>query len=163
MADARIHGARKNIIVSLGCQVITLLCGIIVPQLMIRAYGSEVYGATVSIAQFLSYITLLEGGLGGVARAALYKPLAEHDDDKTSAVMAEVRRFFQIVGCAFLVYVLVIACSFNTISRTEIFDWTATFLLVITISISTFSQYFIGISNMILLQAAQKQLFTSLS
>lgn len=162
MADARIHGARKNIIVSLGCQVITLLCGIVVPQLMIRAYGSEVYGATVSIAQFLSYITLLEGGLGGVARAALYKPLAEHDDDKTSAVMAEVRRFFRIVGCAFLVYVLLIACSFNTISQTEIFDWTATFLLVITISISTFSQYFIGISNMILLQAAQKQYITNL-
>lgn len=162
MTDTRIRRAKKNILVSIGCQLVTLLCGIIVPRLMIDTFGSEAYGATVSIGQFLSYIALLEGGIGGVARAALYRPLADGDMEKISAVMAEVRRFFSVIACIFGAYTLVIACSFNVISRTEVFDWTTTFLLVMSISLSTFGQYFIGISNMILLQAAQKSYITNM-
>lgn len=161
MTDNRIHGAKKNIVVSLGCQIVTMICGIIVPKLLIDAFGSEVYGATVSIGQFLSYIALLEGGIGGVARAVLYKPLANGDIAAISEIMGEVKRFFRMVACVFLIYVLLIACSFKAISGTAVFDWFSTFLLVIAISISTFGQYFIGISNSILLQAAQKSYVTN--
>lgn len=162
MTDARIHGAKKNIFVSIGCQLVTLLCGIIAPKLMIDAFGSEAYGATVSIGQFLSYIALLEGGIGGVARAALYKPLAEGDMQEISVVMAEVRRFFRIIACIFVAYALVIACSFRGISGSDVLDWASSFLLVISISLSTLGQYFIGISNIILLQAAQKSYVTNM-
>ena len=162
MADIRIHRAKKNIAVSLAYQIVTLLCGIIVPKMMLGAFGSEVYGATASIAQFLSYITLLEGGIGGVARAVLYKPLAENDKETISAVMAEIKRFFRIIAVIFLAYVVVIACSFKTISGIQAFDWATTFLLVAVISISSFAQYFIGISNSILLQAGQKSYVSNL-
>ena len=62
MADNRQTRAKKNIAVSLAGQIVTLICGLIVPGAMIRAFGSEAYGATASITQFLAYITLLEGG-----------------------------------------------------------------------------------------------------
>lgn len=162
MPDIRVNRAKKNIVVSLSCQLITLVCGIIVPKVMLDAFGSEVYGATTSISQFLSYIALLEGGIGGVARAVLYKPLADHDTKAISAIMAEIKRFFRIIACVFLVYVVVLACSFKSISRVECLDWISTFLLVGVISISTWGQYFIGISNSILLQAAQKSYITNL-
>ena len=162
MRDARVHGAKKNIFVSIGCQLVTLMCGIIVPKLMIDAFGSEAYGATVSIGQFLSYIALLEGGIGGVVRAALYRPLAEGDAEAISAVMAEVKHFFRIIAYIFGAYTLLIAFTFNSISGTEVFDQLSTFLLVASISLSTFGQYFIGISNMILLQAAQKSYITNM-
>lgn len=148
--------AKKNIFVSLICQLITLLCGFAVPRAMIKAFGSEVYGATSSITQFLAYIALLEGGIGSVAKAVLYKPLAENDLDKISAIMAEIRRFFKYIGLIFAAYVVVIAGSFKFISDLQSLDWITSFVLVIVISISTFGQYFIGISNSILLQAAQK-------
>lgn len=161
MSDTRAKRAKLNIVVSLGCQLLTLICGFIIPQLMIRAFGSEAYGATASIAQFLAYISLLEGGVGGVARAALYKPLAEKDLHAISAVVAEVKKFFRVVGYIFLVYVLVLACSFHRISDIQCMDWLSTFVLVIVISISTFGQYFIGISYSVLLQAAQKSYITN--
>lgn len=153
----RIVKAKLNIIVSLGCQMIALVCGFIVPRLLINSYGSEAYGATSSIAQFLAYITLLEGGIGGVARAALYKPLADNDIDKISAITAEIKHFFKIIGIIFFVYVIILAISFKSISDVKCFDWLSSALLVIVISISIFGQYFIGISNSILLQAAQRQ------
>ena len=162
MTDKRESRAKKNIVVSLGCQITTLICGLIVPGLLLGEYGSEVYGATSSITQFLAYITLLEGGIGGVARAALYKPLADNDQEKISAVMAEIRSFFRIIVGVFAAYVLVLACTFKSLSHLEQLDWISTFLLVIVISLSTFAQYYIGVTHSILLQAAQKSYITNL-
>ena len=162
MSITRGKKATLNIVFSLLCQVCTLFCGIVVPRLLINKFGSEAYGATTSIAQFLSYITLLEAGIGGVARAALYKPLAEKDNKTISIVMAEIQHFFRIVGLVFIVYVIVIACSFKSISRIECYDWITTFILVVAISISTFAQYFFGITYSVLLQAAQKTYLTKI-
>lgn len=160
MADIRGKRAKLNIAVSLLGQLVSLACGLVLPGLLINAFGSEAYGATASITQFLAYITLLEGGIGGVARAALYKPLAEGDMHKVSAVLQELRRFFRIVAYVFVGYMLVLACGFRRISGTESLDWMTSFLLVIVISISTFAQYFIGITNAVLLQASHKTYIT---
>ena len=67
--------SRRNIVTTLANQLITTACGIVVPRILIGSFGSEAYGISVSITQFLSYITLLEGGIGGVARAELYPSL----------------------------------------------------------------------------------------
>lgn len=158
----RIIRAKMNIIVSLFKQIVILLCGIIVPKMLISAYGSEAYGATTSIAQFLAYVTLLEGGIGGVARAALYKPLAENDKNTVGAIVYEIKQFFRKIGAIFFVYVLILACGFKTLAQVQCFDWFTTFLLVLAISISTFAQYFIGISYAVLLQAAQLSYITDI-
>lgn len=161
MTDSRPNRAKKNIASSLLSQLVVLACGIIIPRLMIGAFGSEAYGATTSIAQFLAYITLLEGGIGGVARAVLYKPLAQKDSETISCIMEEVKRFFRVVAWIFAGYVLILACGFRAISQIACMDWISTAILVVVISISTFGQYFIGISNAILLQADQKNYITN--
>ena len=160
--NVRSKRAMLNIIVSLLCQAFTLVCGLIVPKLLINNFGSEAYGATASIAQFLAYISLLEGGVGGVARAALYKPLAEGDKRTISKIVSEIKRFFRVIAYIFIIYVLVLACSFKSLSHIECFDWTGSFLLVIAISISTVAQYFIGISYATLIQASQRTYITDI-
>ncbi len=144
------------------CQIVTIICGLITPRFMLVAYGSEANGAITSITTFLGYIALLEGGIGGVARAALYRPLAENNIDHVSAVMTETKAFFKRVGYFFSIYVLIIASTFKFISHTDAFDWFTSFLLVLIISASTFAQYFIGISNVVLLYADQRQYIVSL-
>lgn len=161
MSDNRQIRAKKNIITSIASQVLVILCGIIVPRLMIGAFGSEAYGAAASITQFLSYIALLEGGVGGVARAVLYKPLANRDTETIGNIMGEIKSFFRVVAFIFAVYVLLLSFGFKYISRLECMDYVTSIVLVIVISISTFGQYFIGISNSILLQAAQKSYINS--
>ena len=63
-------------------EIITMISGLILPRLIIRIYGSEVNGLISSITSFIGYITLLQSGVGTVAKAALYKPLADKDHDK---------------------------------------------------------------------------------
>lgn len=156
MDNSRKNRVQKSVVTTLALQVVTILCGLIVPRLLLRAYGSEAYGATSSIAQFLSYITLLEGGIGGVARAALYKPLAEKDLSRISVIVNELKRFFRIISFISIGYALILACTFKWISHIEAYNWVSTFLLVMVMAISTFGQYFIGISYSALIQADQK-------
>lgn len=153
---SRKEKAGLNILITLLCQLISLICGFIIPKLILDKFGSEAYGATASISQFLAYISLLEGGIGGVARAALYKPISENNKAEIGAVLTEIKSFFRVIGYIFGVYVIILACSYKFISGFGYYDWILTFLLVIVISISTFAQYFIGMSYNIFLNAAQK-------
>lgn len=145
-----------NTISSLLGQIITIICGMILPRVMIAGFGSELYGTTTSIAEFLGYISLLEGGIGAVARSALYKPLAEHDVDGINAVVSSVKQFFSKLAVIFVVYTLIIACTYKNVASEYIYDWSFTFFLVIVISLSTFAEYFFGITNFLLIQADQR-------
>ena len=56
-------------------QIVTIISAFIIPKLILMTFGSEVNGLVASLNQFLSYISLLEGGVNGVIMASLYKPL----------------------------------------------------------------------------------------
>ena len=49
-----INKAKLNIITTLLNQLVTTACGIVIPRILIGSFGSEVYGISVSITQFLS-------------------------------------------------------------------------------------------------------------
>lgn len=153
---SRTNKAKWNICTAFVLQIISMLCGLIIPQLLLRAFGSTTYGATTSITHFLAYIALLEGGVSGVARAGLYKPLANGDIQELSNVYQEIKHFFRMVGICFIMYTLVLACFYNKIAGENELDWVFSFLLVLVISISTLAQYFFGIANSIVVQADQK-------
>lgn len=142
---------------TLAYQLVAIVSGMLIPQFMIGSYGSNVYGATSSISQFLSYVTLLEGGIGGVARAELYQPLAQNNKKDISRIYNTVVRYFRIIGILFLVYTFILACVYPQMADVSFFSTDYTFFLVIVISISTIAQYFWGIVNLTLLNADQKR------
>lgn len=142
-------------------QIMATLCGIVIPRVMIGAFGSEVYGATTSIAQFLSYISLLEGGIGRVARGALYKPLSIKDDKKISGVYQAIVKFFRRLGITFLLYTVILAFVYYDLADVQAFSRKYTAGLVLVISLSTAATYFGGIANMTLMHADQKQYLTN--
>lgn len=146
-----------NIATTLANQVITVLCGIIVPRVLLKAFGSETYGITVSIAQFLSYISLLECGIGGVARGKLYGHLTRGENKEVSSVYNATRRFFRNIGFAFVLYSLILGITFTDIAHISSFSRGYVFVLFIAISISTLAKYMGGLADLTLLAADQKQ------
>ena len=149
--------SRRNIVTTLASQLVATACGIVVPRILIGSFGSEAYGISVSITQFLSYITLLEGGIGGVARAELYGPLARKDQKGISTVYHAVRRFFYYVAAFFLVYSLVLGLLYYDVAKVTIFSRPYVFCLVLVISLTTLAKYMGGLANLILIFADQKQ------
>ena len=162
MQNNRVTRAKLNMVTMILRQLGATLCGIVIPRVMIGAFGSVVYGATTSIAQFLSYISLLESGVGRVARGALYKHLAAKDDLQISRVYKAIKVFFRNVGVIYLIYTFALSLIYHDIADITSFDRFYTSGLVVAISISTIVSYFSGISNMTLMHADQKQYLTNL-
>ena len=148
--------SRRNIVTTLISQLVATACGIVVPRILIGSFGSEAYGISVSIAQFLSYIMLLEGGIGELARAELYGPLARKDQREISTVYHAVRRFFYYVAAFFLIYSLVLGVFYYDIARVTVFSRPYVFGLVLVIGLTTLAKYMGGLANLTLLAADQK-------
>ena len=144
-----------NSISTLMLQLVTVICGFILPRVMLTAFGSEINGAVSSITQFLGYISLLEAGVGGVTRAALYKPLANGDSVKISRIVNATQSFFRKVAGVFILYAVVLSVVFKYISSTEL-EWGFTIALVAILAVSTFAQYYFGITYSVVLQADQR-------
>ena len=109
-----------NVMSTIVLQAITLLSGFIVPKLILDQFGSDINGLVTSITQFLSYISLIEGGVGSVILANLYKPLAEGDMDKVSAVIVTANNFFKKLSYVFLGYQAVLAVVYPFFIKTEL-------------------------------------------
>ena len=152
--------ALLNSAASLMLEFVTVICGFIVPRLIIGTYGSEINALTSSISQFLSYIALVEAGVGGVIRAALYKPLAEKNNAAMSSIIKATENFFRKIAYIFVGYMVVLAAIFPVLVNKN-FDWAFTASLVIIIGLSTFAQYYFGMTYTVLVQADQRRYVTS--
>lgn len=156
----RSRKALLNSAASLFLEFVTVICGFIVPRLIIGTYGSEVNALTSSITQFLSYIALVEAGVGGVIRAALYKPLAEKDNAAMSGIIRSTEIFFRRIAFIFVGYMAVLAAVFPVLVNKN-FGWAFTASLVIIIGLSTFAQYYFGMTYTVLVQSDQRRYITS--
>lgn len=144
---------------SLIFQVTTIICGFILPRLILESYGSEVNGLVNSIMQFLAIISFLELGVGAVIQSSLYKPLADKDYDQISRVVASGQKFFSRLAMILLFYVLILICVYPLIVKANFgFLYTSTMILVI--SISSFAQYYFGVVNSLLITANQRGYFS---
>ncbi len=151
----RTHRLAKNTASSLVYQITAILCGFVLPRAILKAYGSVVNGLVSSISQFIQVVTFLDMGVSAVVKASLYEPLAKKDNRRISEVVASADRFFHriatiiaiYIGALVFIYPLIIDHGFS-------FFFTASLILVM--GISTFSQYYFGIVNGVLLSADQR-------
>ena len=144
-----------NTVCSLLQQGIAVLCGLIVPRLILVAYGSEVNGLIQSVTQFLGLVTFMELGVGQVLQSALYKPLAEGDSRRVSEVLASGNRFFRRIAQILLVYVLLLMIAYPLLVERH-FGWLYTAAMVGILSLGSFAQYYFGIIDRLLLNADQR-------
>lgn len=144
-----------NTITSLLFQVTTVICGFILPRLILKHYGSEVNGIISSITQFLALISFLDLGVGSVVQSSLYKPLALKDEIQISEVITSAGKFFNKIAIALSIYIVFLFCVFPFISHSA-FDWKYIDVLIAVICISTFSQYYFGVVDRLLLNADQR-------
>ncbi len=153
-----------NTISSVLLQIVTVVCGFILPRLILGQFGSEVNGLVQSITRFLSIISFLELGVGYVIQSALYKPLLDNDTVRISEIVCSGSAFFSKIARVLFFYVLVLIILFPLWDGGE-FTWLYTTTLILAISISYFAQYYFGLINRLLLNADQRgyiQYFTQI-
>ena len=157
----RSKNAIRNIVTNLLLQAAMILYGFVVPKIIIDYFGSDVNGLVTSITQFLGYITFLESGFGPVVRATLYNVIAKKDHKAIAGILKTTEKFFRRIALVFVVYIVVLCVVFPLIARAN-FDAIFTISLVVIIAISTFAEYFFGMTYRLFLQAEQKMYVVSI-
>lgn len=151
----RISQTKLNIACSVLLQLVNGICGLILPRYVLRSFGSEVNGLVASVTQLLSYAVLLEGGIGGVMRAALYKPLANEDNAGISSVFYQISHTFRKISVIFIGCALMLSVGMKFFVDTQ-YDWFFVFTMVLILSAHTFFSYYVGLPHRILMTADQK-------
>jgi O-antigen/teichoic acid export membrane protein len=151
----RTKKALLNLISNLVLQIISVIIGFILPRFFITTYGSSINGLIVSIKQFLSYLKIVEAGVGNASVAALYKPLLKNEKDKINGILSATNYFYRRSGYFFIVLVIILSIYFPIIASREVDTYTA-FYLVLILGISGIIEYFSLGKYRVLLTADQK-------
>lgn len=136
-------------------QLTHFLCGLVLPRYFLLYFGSEYTGLSSSITQLLSFISILQFGIAGSSRFALYKVLANNDHQGISGVVNATQGYMRKIALCLLGYIAVLAAVYPLVAETTI-SYFDVCLLVLIIGASSFSRYFFGITYQILLTADQR-------
>lgn len=151
----RAKETKFNIVISLLHQIVTAICGLVLPRFILSNYGSEVNGVIQSVSQLLGYTVLFECGIGGVIRASLYKPIADNDEEAISDIFNNTKRFFNKMSLLFVAVAILLCFGVKLIVSTE-FSALYVGTLTLILGINTYFSYYFGISQQILMKADQK-------
>lgn len=144
-----------NVISSLLLQICNIVSTFIIPKIILTFFGSDVNGLIASLTQFLSYISLVEGGITGVLTANLYSPLVNNDTKKISSIINTADYFFKKIGIIFIVYSIALAIIYPIFFKTG-FSFSYVFLMTIILAIGLIIQYMFSLSLKTLLTADKK-------
>lgn len=151
-----------NVIATLLAQLMTIASGFVVPKIILSYFGSEVNGLVSSLLQFLSYVSLVEGGVTGVITASLYGPLVEKNYEKVGQIISSARKFYRNIGLVFIAYAFLLALTYPLIFETD-FSYLYIMSLVIVLAINLTVQYMFSLTYRTLLIADKKLYVTSLT
>lgn len=152
----RTKQALKNTITSILLQVVTVIPGIIIPQMFTALYGSAVNGLVTSISQFITYMGLVEAGIGAAGMVALYRPLADNDTQAVNGVISAARTFYLRSGMIFLLLIGGLILFYPFAVRTEITDFSFIRMMIVVLSLNGVVDYFFLGKYRVLLLADQK-------
>ena len=151
----------KNIMITLLQQVIAIICGFIIPKEIIQTYGSNTNGLINSITQFLTYIVIVEAGVGAVVKSLLYKPIAEKNKSDIEKILKSAQKFFRTIALIFCVYIIILCIIYPKIVSND-FSVIFTRILIVIIAISSFVEYFTGMIYTLYLQSNQQKYVVSI-
>lgn len=157
---SRTSNSIKMVIASTLCQVVVLVCGLILPPLLISQYGSEVNGLLNLVKQLMSYFGIVCLGLGVSAQVALYKPIADNDWKAINAILAAAKHFYNVSGALFagLIFLSSAIVPFVVDSTIPTLDIV---LVILITGIGSISEYVVISKYKVFLSANQKQYINS--
>ena len=142
-------------------QIVVMISGLITPRLMIATYGSEVNGLVSSLNQFISYIALVEAGIGGAAVFSLYKPLAENNHGHIGRIVSAANKSYRQAGYLFSSGIFLLALIYGLVCSTETVRFEFIFPLALILGINGCLDFFLVAGKRALLTADQRTYINS--
>ncbi|MBR5429915.1 MAG: sugar isomerase, partial [Firmicutes bacterium] len=154
MAKSRAQKAALNTMTAAAAEVVALICGLILPRLILANFGSAYNGITSSARQYLNALSILNVGIAGSTRVALYKSLSRGDIAASSAIVRATEKHMRRVGLILAAYVLVLMVVYPLLVDTG-YTWIEVAPLILAAGVGSFGTYFFGTTYQAFLSADQ--------
>ncbi len=154
MTMSRTKKASINIITSAWLETVAMISGLILPRYILQYYGSVYNGIVSSATQFLSMISILTLGVTASTRVALYKTLSEKDNSGTSAIIRATERYMRKIAFILGIYIIALSLVYPLAVHTG-FSYSDVAILILIVGVSSFAEYFFGITYQTFLLADQ--------
>ena len=151
----RISKGLKNSLMGFLSQFITIGVGIIIPRLVLVNLGSEANGLLNSIGNVLSYLSLLEAGVGMASLQVLYRPAAEANHKRVNEIMAATDYYYKRSGMWYAIIILIISVVYSLYVKTS-FPRSIVFSVVVLAGVPSIINYLFQGKLRILLMAEGK-------
>lgn len=96
--SSRVAKSQYNFIFSLVNNVVVTILGFVTRTVFVHSLGTSYLGLNGLFTNVLSLLSLAELGVGSAITFSLYKPIAEHSDEKIKSLMGLYKRAYQIIG-----------------------------------------------------------------
>lgn len=162
MKTSRTKSAILNVFFNLCYQIVNTVVNMIIPPLIMTKFGSVINGLVSTVKQILSYVQLLGAGISESTVVSLYKPLAEKDNNKISAIFNACSVTFFRMGMLFNAGAVAIAFLYPLFISEKI-DYVFGTLLILVLSIAGASEFFVIGKCRSLLIADQKMYIVNIA
>ena len=92
----------KNIAVGIAAQIVTTIVSFVTRSLFVKMLGDEVNSLNGLFREIVLNLSLAELGIGSAIVYNLYKPLANHDEEKICQLMTFYKNIYRIIAVVML-------------------------------------------------------------
>ena len=117
MKKSRTEYSVINVVVGLGGYFINTLLGFITRMVFVRRLPQAYLGINGLFSNVLSMLSLAELGIGTAIIFALYKPLAEDDEEKIASLMNFYKNAYRVIGLVVAAVGLALMPALNVIIK----------------------------------------------
>ena len=103
-------------------QIVIMILGFLKIKLLLNHLGDETLGLYQLYGQIVSYLVLVEGGVGTAMLFHLYKPIHEKNKQKINEIMSASRVIFNTIGIIILVIGILISFNISLLIKENTFS-----------------------------------------
>lgn len=149
-----------NMLTGIAGYGIDTVMGFVCRVIFVRTLATDYLGVSGLFTNILSMLSLAELGIGSAITYALYKPLADNDENKITAIMQFYRKAYAAIGCFVAVIGLAVIPFLNLIITDPPNIRESIYLLYLLYLTNTVLSYFFSYRQS-LLTASQRQYIVS--
>lgn len=152
-----------NIFVGIGGYILNTVLGFVCRMVFVRCLSADYLGVSGLFTNVLTMLSLAELGVGSAVVYALYKPLAEHDEEKIASLVKLYGKAYRTIGLIIAVVGILLMPFLNVIIKEQPDIKESIYLLYIINLFNTSSSYFFCYRSSLLSAAQQNYLVVGVS
>lgn len=160
---SRTEYSMLNILTGVGGYFLNTILGFVCRMVFVRCLAADYLGVNGLFTNILTMLSLAELGVGNAIVFALYKPLAENDEEKIASLMRVYSKAYRTIGILIAVIGLALMPFLNLIIQEQPNIAESIYLLYVINLFNTASSYFFIYKSSLLIASQRNYLVSGIN